>query len=78
MDLAMSSNACHVPKVTVWQEYKDEMGVSASRLDAKLTTPAESLGEVQDRVQWKFNRILRRWNKVKKERIREWGSYDPE
>ncbi|MDD4737263.1 MAG: extracellular solute-binding protein, partial [Kiritimatiellae bacterium] len=78
MDLAGSSNACHVPKITVWQEYKDEMGVSASRLDAELTTPREALGEVQERVQWKFDRILRRWNKVKDKRLNEWSRYDPE
>ena len=76
IELARSSHACNVPRLTVWAEYGDEMSVAADRVISLKATPKEALDEVQRRIQWKFDRVMRRWDAVKEERLREWSTYD--
>jgi hypothetical protein len=39
-------------------------------------TPEQALAEVQQRVQWRYDRILRRWDIVKGERLAEWRDHE--
>jgi multiple sugar transport system substrate-binding protein len=76
IDLAMSPNARSVPRVSMWLEYRDEMQVAVDRVLALTATPEEALADVQKRVSWKFDRIMRRWDVVREQRLAEWRSYD--
>jgi len=75
--LARSPHARYVPRLAVWNEYRDEMQVAVDRVLALSEAPAEALADVQRRMQWKFDRVLRRWDMVKNERLKEWRNYDP-
>jgi len=44
---------------------------------ALTATPQQALEVVQTRMQWKLDRVLRRWDAVKDERMKEWSNYDP-
>ena len=76
IDLAKSPHAQVVPRLSVWGEYNDEMLVAADRVLTLQATPEQALQQVQERVQWKFDRVLRRWDAVRDERLKEWGDYD--
>jgi multiple sugar transport system substrate-binding protein len=76
IELGRSPNARYVPRLTVWAEYNDEMNVAANRVITLVATPQQALEEVQRRIQWRFDRVARRWDAVKDERIKEWNSYD--
>lgn len=73
IDLAWSTNALYVPRITMWNEYVEEINVAFDRANTQKAEPKDALDVVQNRVQWKFDRILRRWDKVKDERIKEWN-----
>lgn len=73
MDLAKSPHAFSPPPLTIWNQYTQEMTVAADRVFGGLATPQEALEEVQQRVQWKYDRQLMRWDLVKNERLKEWG-----
>ncbi len=77
IELAKSPNARFVPRLSAWGEYNDEMSVAANKVITLVATPQEALAEVQSRMQWRFDRIVRRWDAVKDERLKEWSSYDP-
>lgn len=72
-DLARSENALYVPQISIWNEYVEEMNVAYDRANIGAKTPREALTIAEERVQWKFDRIMRRWDKVKEERIKEWS-----
>ncbi len=76
IELARSPNARSVPRLTVWAEYSDEMNVAADRVISLQATPQEALDQVQQRIQWRFDRVMRRWDVVRAERLREWSEYD--
>lgn len=76
IELAKSPNAQHVPRLSIWGEYNDEMNVAVDRVTALDATPQEALDAVQLRMQWKLDRILRRWDAVRDERLKEWRQYD--
>jgi ABC-type glycerol-3-phosphate transport system substrate-binding protein len=76
MDLARSPNAQTVPRLTVWAEYNDELNVAADRVISLEATPQAALDQVQQRIQWRLDRVMRRWDAVKAERWREWSEYD--
>ena len=73
IDLARSTNALYVPRITIWNEYVEEMNVAFDRANTGKAEPKDALDVVQNRVQWKFDRVLRRWDKVQDERIKEWS-----
>jgi hypothetical protein len=52
------------------------MLVAAERVLNLSYTPAAALAEVQDRMQWKLDRVERRWDAVGKERSAEWRAFD--
>jgi len=74
--LANSPNAHRLPALSVWSEYNDEMNVAVDRVTALEATPQEALDAVQLRMQWKLDRVLRRWDAVKDQRNKEWSEYD--
>lgn len=76
VNLAASPNARYVPRLTVWQAYKDEMIVATDRIYSQLATPAAALEDVERRVQRKYDRILRRWDQVGLRRLEEWRACD--
>lgn len=76
IELAKSPDAQYVPRLSVWGEYNDEMGVAVDRVTSLEAMPKEALDEVQQRMQWKLDRVQRRWDAVKEARIKEWSEYD--
>ncbi|HBA83756.1 MAG TPA: hypothetical protein DCZ95_06645 [Verrucomicrobia bacterium] len=73
IELAKSPNARTVPRMSVWLIYSDEMGVAFGQVGTLLTTPQAALDDVQRRTQWKFDRVMRRWDLVKEDRMKEWS-----
>ena len=76
IELAKSPNAFYVPKIQIWSEMTAEMSVAYDQAFRLLRTPEEALGEVQTRLQWRMDRLMRRWDKVCNERLKEWKAYD--
>jgi ABC-type glycerol-3-phosphate transport system substrate-binding protein len=74
--LARSPHAGYVPRLSVWNEYRDEMLVAADQVLTLSTDPASACRQVQRRVQWKFDRVLRRWDLIEAERRKEWEAHD--
>lgn len=76
IDLAKSTNAMAVPRIPIWTEMTSEMSVAYDQVFRLLRTPEEALNAVQDRLQWRMDRIVRRWDVIEKERLKEWSEYD--
>jgi ABC-type glycerol-3-phosphate transport system substrate-binding protein len=73
--LARSPGARYVPRLSIWKEYDTEMSVAAERVRNRTATPQDALAEVQQRAQWRLDRVLRRWNIVGGERLAEWREH---
>ncbi len=73
IELSRSPNARAVPKMSVWNIYVDEMIVAFGQVFTLAKTPKEALDDVQQRTQWKLDRVTRRWDMVKEERMKEWS-----
>ena len=76
-DLAKSPDAHYLPRMSIWNAYNDEVNVAVDGVNSLEVTPLAALNQVQRRVQWKFDRVLRGWDAVKYERIKEWSADDP-
>ena len=76
IELAKSPDAQYEPRLAVWNEYSDEMYVAVDRVTSLEASPQVALDQVQQRMQWKFDRILRRCDAVKDGRLKEWSEYD--
>ena len=76
VQLARSPSARYVPRLSIWREYDTEMSVAAERVRNGTATPRAALAEVQERVQWRLDRVLRRWNLVRGERLAEWREHE--
>ena len=77
VELAKSPDAQYAPRLSIWGEYNDEMNVAIDRIMALSATSQQALDAVQGRLQWKMDRVLKRWDAVKDERLKEWSDYDP-
>ncbi|MFH0909259.1 MAG: ABC transporter substrate-binding protein [bacterium] len=75
--LARSPDVQTVPPLPIWNEYADEVVIAADQIFSGRKTVEDALGVVQGRVQRKLDRVMRRWDRVKDERIKEWSAYDP-
>lgn len=73
--LARSPNARAVPRLSIWREYEAEMSTAAERVRNLLMTPEAALAEVQQRVQWRYDRVRRRWERAREERLAEWREH---
>jgi multiple sugar transport system substrate-binding protein len=74
-ELARSPNVRAVPRLSIWRDYEIELSVAAMNVRFLLKTPEEALADVQERVEWRFARVLRRWDLVQDERLAEWREY---
>jgi multiple sugar transport system substrate-binding protein len=72
IDMAKSPNAHYVPRLPIWNEVSTEMIVAYDQVFRLLKTPEEALGAVQTRVQWRLDRVMRRWDAIEQERLKEW------
>jgi multiple sugar transport system substrate-binding protein len=73
IDLARSPNARATPPMSIWQEYNDELLVAADRVFGGISTPRGAMDYVQERMQWKFDRVLRRWDLTGAQRLKQWA-----
>src|SRR5690606_32566354 len=73
--LSQSPNARAVPRISICRYYEIEMSVAALNVRFLIRTPEEALDAVQKRVQWLFDRLLRRWDVVGDERRAEWREH---
>ncbi|MGH8020456.1 MAG: ABC transporter substrate-binding protein [Opitutaceae bacterium] len=76
IELARSPNARAVPRLSIWREYNEELVVAAENVLYLRATPEEALAVVQERMQWRLDRVLRRWDAVKETRIEEWREHE--
>lgn len=76
VELARSPGARAVPRLSIWREYDSEMAVAIEAVINLRVTPAAALEKVQARVQWRLDRVMRRWDAVREERLEEWRDYD--
>ena len=76
IQLARSPAARSVPRLSIWHEYDEELAAARERVQDLKESPAAALGDVQSRMQWKLDRVLRRWDAVGDERLAEWKAYD--
>jgi ABC-type glycerol-3-phosphate transport system substrate-binding protein len=76
IDLSRSPAARFVPRLSIWHEYDAELAVARERVLNMRFTPTEALAQAQDRMQWKLDRVMRRWDAVGGERMAEWRAYD--
>ena len=75
ISLARSPGARALPRLSIWHEENAEMSVAAERVQNLGYTPAAALAEVQERVQWKLDRVSKRLDAVGRERMAEWRAY---
>jgi maltose-binding protein MalE len=76
IELSLSPAARFVPRLSIWHEYDAELAVARERVLNLRYTPEAALAEVQERVQWKLDRVMKRWDAVGSERMAEWRAYD--
>ncbi len=76
VELVRSPGVRAVPRLSLWREFDQEMVVATERVLALRSTPADALAEAQERVQWRLDRAMRRWDVVGDERLAEWRDYD--
>lgn len=76
VELSRSPAARSTPRMSMWRDYDIEMSVAAMSVRYLLKSPEDALTEVQKRVQWQFDRVLRRWDVVGDERLAEWREYE--
>jgi multiple sugar transport system substrate-binding protein len=74
--LSRSPAARSVPRLSIWHEYDEELAAARERVTDLKQTPEIALAEVQRRMQWKLDRVMRRWDAVGKDRLLEWRTYD--
>ena len=74
IDLANSPNARILPAISVWVEYRAELMAAADRAFGGVATARQALDFVQDRMQWKFDRTMKRWDLTGEARLEEWAS----
>jgi len=63
-DLAQSPGAQLVPRMTIWNEYENEIDQNFTEVWALRATPQEALQRIQDRMQPKLDRSVDRWNNL--------------
>jgi len=74
--LSRSPNAVSNPRLTIWREMEAELRVAGGCMFDLSATPENALAEAQRRCQWRLDRVNRRWDLIKDQRLKEWSSYD--
>ena len=75
--LANSPSAKSSPEMSVWQEYKNEMAAGSDRIFGGVATAREATAYVEERIQWKLDRALKRWELTGEARAEEWAAWSP-
>jgi maltose-binding protein MalE len=75
IELSRSAGARYVPRLSIWHEYDAELAVARERVQDLRETPAEALAGTQRRMQRTLDRVMRRWDAVGADRVREWRTY---
>ncbi len=73
IDLAGSPNALSTPEMVIWTEYNDELSVAADRIFSGTANAEQAMNDVVERMQWKFDRALRRWDLTGEARAKAWA-----
>ena len=76
LELSRSAGAKPVPRLSIWREYEQELRVASERVLYGMASPDAAIAEVQQRAQWRYDRVLRRWDRVADERAKEWREAD--
>jgi ABC-type glycerol-3-phosphate transport system substrate-binding protein len=71
-ELAESTKARGVPKIPVWDEYRNELGVMFEQVWVRDTEPAAALKGLEARMQPKMDRAINSWNRVAEQRLANW------
>ncbi len=69
IELARSPNAVSTPKMSVWDEYRDELTNAFDEIWLCRATPREALEAVQTRMQEKLDREMRRERRLGRKRV---------
>ncbi|MFQ6132436.1 MAG: ABC transporter substrate-binding protein [Armatimonadota bacterium] len=64
IELARSANALTTPKLSIWNEYANEMSAAFDEVWLDRKSGEEALRYVQNRMQPKLERVLRRWERL--------------
>ncbi len=72
IDLAKSPGVRTIPKMPVWNEYNTELSVAYDQAFTDVLSPEEALKNARERTQWKLDKILKRWDMIKDDRMKEW------
>ncbi len=73
-DLAESPDARAVPKLPVWDEYRNELGMTFEEVWIRGTAPEVALQRLEQRIQPRLDRANEAWDRVAEVRLREWAS----
>ncbi len=73
IDLANAPAARTIPQLSIWLEYRAELDVAADRVFDGLASPEDALAHARQRMQWKLDRELERWNLTKDRRMKAWS-----
>lgn len=74
--LAGSPGARSAPQLPMWLEYSEEINIAYQGALAASVAPEVALRKVQNRMQWKLDRSMRRWDAVEAERVSRWRRED--
>lgn len=73
-DLADSPEARGVPRMTLWDEYRVELGMAFEEVWIRDTEPKAALAKLRERVGPRFGRALAKWDLMADQRRAEWSS----
>jgi ABC-type glycerol-3-phosphate transport system substrate-binding protein len=76
IELAHSPHARATPAFPLWTEYADEMSAAYDRAFQLAVSPEEALAAATERLQGKLDRNLRRWDRIREERLQQWAEHD--
>ena len=74
VELANSANVHLSPRITTWNEYRDDLEDAYTRLLSGSLNVEQAAGGVQNREQTKYNRRFARWNRDSKKLTAEWAA----
>lgn len=72
--LAESSRARGMPKMPIWDEYRNELGFAFEEVWIRGTNPTTVLRNLEARVQPRLDRALAAWDRVEEQRLAEWST----
>ena len=71
-ELAESPDASGTPKISVWDQYRMELGVAFEQIWVRDVEVSEALGTLHNRIQPKLDKANASWSRVEEARLAEW------